>query len=128
MPRQLTVKQRAFIAAYLTGIPATQAGKPGADIDAVRAWDLATGNINTIVAVLDTGLDLANPEFTNRIWSNPRDAWTAGTVVPAPGVVCFNPNAWFAFARPVARPICVQSALAASLSLSVIMSVASDFC
>jgi subtilisin family serine protease len=68
------------------GIPATQAGKPGADIDAVRAWDLATGNINTIVAVLDTGLDLANPEFANRIWSNPRDAWTAGTVVPAPGV------------------------------------------
>jgi subtilisin family serine protease len=42
-----------------------------AGISAPQAWSRTTGNPDTIVAVLDTGIDLANPEFAGRIWTNP---------------------------------------------------------
>jgi thermitase len=41
------------------------------DIDAPAAWSVTTGTPATIVAVLDTGIDLSNPEFAGRIWVNP---------------------------------------------------------
>ena len=41
------------------------------DIDAPEAWSVTTGTPSTIVAVLDTGLDLSNPDFAGRIWTNP---------------------------------------------------------
>ena len=41
------------------------------DIDAPQAWARTTGSSSTIVAVLDTGIDLANPAFAGRIWTNP---------------------------------------------------------
>jgi subtilisin family serine protease len=41
------------------------------DIDAPEAWSVTTGTSATIVAVLDTGLDLNNPEFVNHLWVNP---------------------------------------------------------
>jgi subtilisin family serine protease len=41
------------------------------DIDAPQAWTVTTGNPSTIIAVLDTGIDLNNPEFAGRIWTNP---------------------------------------------------------
>jgi subtilisin family serine protease len=40
-------------------------------IDAPSAWGVTTGTPGTIVAVLDTGLDLSNPAFAGRIWVNP---------------------------------------------------------
>lgn len=40
------------------------------DIDAPEAWQVTTG-APVIVAVIDTGLDLNNPEFAGRIWVNP---------------------------------------------------------
>ena len=45
------------------------------DIDAPEAWSVSTGNSAIIVAVLDTGVDLSNPDLTSRLWTNP----TAGT-------------------------------------------------
>jgi thermitase len=45
-------------------------GTVGADIDAVRAWDLETGSTSVIVAVLDTGIDSDHPEFVGRIAPN----------------------------------------------------------
>jgi len=42
-----------------------------AGIDAPDAWGITEGNSNVIVAVLDTGLDLNNPEFAGRLWLNP---------------------------------------------------------
>ena len=45
------------------------------DIDAPQAWSYTTGNSSIIVAVLDTGIDLRNPDLTSRLWVNP----TAGT-------------------------------------------------
>lgn len=40
-------------------------------IDGPSAWGVTTGTPGTIVAVLDTGLDLNNRAFAGRIWTNP---------------------------------------------------------
>lgn len=57
-------------------------GTPGADINAPAAWDITTGTASTVVAVVDSGVQLDHPEFAGRIWFNP---------VEAPGGVCdFN--------------------------------------
>jgi len=44
------------------------------DIDAPEAWPITQGRNTTIVAVLDTGIDLANSEFSHRLWVNPTGA------------------------------------------------------
>lgn len=41
-----------------------------AAINAPGAWDLATGSEKVTLAVLDTGLDIAHPEFAGRLWTN----------------------------------------------------------
>jgi thermitase len=41
------------------------------DIDAPQAWSVTTGSPGTIVAVLDTGIDLSHPELASRVWVNP---------------------------------------------------------
>jgi subtilisin family serine protease len=45
------------------------------DIDAPQAWSVSQGSRAITVAVLDTGVDLQNPEFAGRLWVNP----TAGS-------------------------------------------------
>ncbi|HZE89382.1 MAG TPA: S8 family serine peptidase, partial [Verrucomicrobiae bacterium] len=46
-------------------------GKPGADIHAEQAWDVTTGSRGTLVAVIDTGIDLQHPDLQANIWTNP---------------------------------------------------------
>jgi subtilisin family serine protease len=41
------------------------------DINAPEAWDVTTGSASTLVAVIDTGLDVNHPEFAGRLWVNP---------------------------------------------------------
>ena len=41
------------------------------DIDAPEAWQVTIGTPSTIVAVIDTGIDLNNPDFAGKIWTNP---------------------------------------------------------
>jgi thermitase len=41
------------------------------DIDAPEAWSISTGSSAIIVAVIDTGVDLGNPDLSNRLWTNP---------------------------------------------------------
>jgi subtilisin family serine protease len=47
-------------------------------IDAPQAWTRTTGSSATIVAVLDTGIDLNNPEFAGRLWTNPDTSGSDG--------------------------------------------------
>jgi len=42
-------------------------GTPDADIDAVEAWNIASGRRETRIAVLDSGIDGDHPEFRGRI-------------------------------------------------------------
>ena len=46
-------------------------GKEGADISAVRAWSVATGNEDIVVAVIDTGVDYTHTDLANNIWIRP---------------------------------------------------------
>ena len=43
----------------------------GVDIGATSAWAVSQGSSATVVAILDTGLDLGNPAFADRLWVNP---------------------------------------------------------
>ncbi len=47
------------------------AGTPGADINAVHAWDIAVGARTTVVGVVDTGVDYSHPDLAANIWSAP---------------------------------------------------------
>ena len=45
-------------------------GTPDADIDMESGWDITQGSSSVIVGILDTGLKLDHPEFSDRIWVN----------------------------------------------------------
>ncbi len=46
-------------------------GTSGIDINVIPAWEITQGSPDTVVAVLDTGIDLSHPELQNRAWVNP---------------------------------------------------------
>ncbi len=45
-------------------------GVPDADIDAPEAWDATRGSANIIVAVIDSGMDVAHPDLAPNVWVN----------------------------------------------------------
>jgi len=47
------------------------AGMPGADISAVSAWDVSTGNTAYVVGIVDTGIDYTHPDLQGNVWSAP---------------------------------------------------------
>ncbi len=48
-------------------------GTPDADIDAPEAWDVSTDSSETIVGVVDTGVDYTHSDLADNMWTNPHE-------------------------------------------------------
>ena len=45
-------------------------GTADADIDAPEAWNTTTGSADTVVAVIDEGIDVGHPDLRDNLWTN----------------------------------------------------------
>lgn len=52
-------------------IPGLGIGTIGADINVIDAWDITIGSRDTIIAIVDTGLDVTHPDLAPNVWVNP---------------------------------------------------------
>jgi subtilisin family serine protease len=58
--------------------PPTSAGTPDADADVADAWATQDGDPNTVIAILDSGIDVTHPDLDANLWVNPGDATVDG--------------------------------------------------
>ncbi|MDQ4128944.1 MAG: S8 family serine peptidase, partial [Actinomycetota bacterium] len=49
-------------------------GTADADLDAREAWNTTTGSPETVVAVIDTGMDITHKDLNGNIWTNPGES------------------------------------------------------
>jgi thermitase len=59
----------------LPGHPGNQSGTPNADLDvpAPGAWAQTKGDPSTVIAVIDTGVDVTHPDLFGQLWTNPKE-------------------------------------------------------
>ena len=50
--------------------PASTQGLADADADVSDAWGVTQGSPDTVIAILDTGVDLSHPDLSPNLWSN----------------------------------------------------------
>lgn len=48
-------------------------GVSDADIDAPEAWSTVGDGVSNVIAVVDTGVNVAHPDLRNRLWTNPKE-------------------------------------------------------
>lgn len=53
--------------------PKGGAGVEGADVNAMKAWDLTTGSKQVKIAVIDTGADYNHPDLKANMWVNEKE-------------------------------------------------------
>ena len=58
-----------------------------ADADVSDAWSVTPGSPDTVIAILDTGVDLFHPDLTGSLWSNPAEIAANGIDDDANGYV-----------------------------------------
>ena len=62
-----------FAAQWALANTGQNGGSPGSDIGAIAGWQKTTGSRDTVVAVIDTGVDVNHPDLADNIWVNKRE-------------------------------------------------------
>ena len=71
-PADVTPNDTRFAERWaLRNTSANNNAQAGADIDATAAWARTVGTAQTVVAVVDSGIDFTHPDLANNIWTNP---------------------------------------------------------
>lgn len=65
----------------------TAAGTADADADVADAWAIQDGDPSTVIAILDSGIDVTHPDLDGNLWVNPGDATVDGVDNDANGYV-----------------------------------------
>lgn len=50
-----------------------QAGEPGIDINALKAWEVQTGSKEVVIAIIDTGINYKSKDLKDNIWKNEKE-------------------------------------------------------
>lgn len=60
------------------GPPPTAPGTPDADADVSDAWTTQDGDPSTVIAIIDSGVDVTHPDLDGNLWVNPGDSTVDG--------------------------------------------------
>lgn len=67
LPAQTSANDPDYPRLYGLNNTGQTGGTADADIDAPEAWGQTTGNTGTVIAVIDTGVDIQHPDLRNNV-------------------------------------------------------------